>query len=426
MQTSGKRTAAFGEYLDNIPNLHTWDKGATWNSGGFDRTILATFHDLVVAQATHPRVIETGAGNSTLCFLHARPERLVSIAPDPELFERITNYAKAKNLDLSVLETHAERSELTLPRLVLEHHAAPELFHFALIDGGHGWPTVFVDFCYVNALLAEDGLLAIDDVQLHSVKELARFLVRDDRYPLVADLGKVLIFKKATDLAFLPDFGGQPYILERTRADEVAGKPFSIGVAPKAGPPEPDQGKRLGALEERVARIETQLAEVVSDGAEPSDALEADLPAALVLTADMYLPPGTGFHEAEHDDQGRVFRWTGPGTDFFLVGAFDRRWPCELRLDVPFANPAVPPVATRCFVDGAEVPLTVRDIEWGGRQLVATVPPRAGSSETTFHFVTPCTFAPPGDSRRLGLAFARFVCGPRATAAVNPERQDAL
>jgi hypothetical protein len=423
MQTSGNPTVAFTEYLDSIPNLHTWDKGATWNSGGFDRVILAAFHDLVVAQAPRPRIIETGAGNSTLCFLHTHPERIVSIAPDRELFERVTDYAVAHNLDVSALEMHVERSELALPRLVLEHSTTSSLFHFGLIDGGHGWPTVFVDFCYINALLAEDGLLAIDDIQLHSVKELARFLAHDDRYPLVADLGKVLVFRKATDNTFLPDFGGQPYILERSRAEEVPWNTTSFGVPPRTALPKPGQDERLCALEERMSRLEAQLAEIALVGsALPGE----ELPAALVLTADMYLLPGSGFHDAEHDDQGRTFRWTGPGTDFFIAGTFDRRWPCELRLDVPFANPAVPPEATRCFVDGAEVPLTVRDTEWGGWQLVATVPPRGGSSETSFHFVIPRTFAPPEDSRRLGLAFARFVCGPCVSAATIPGRQDVL
>src|SRR5688572_25311232 len=99
---------------------------------------------------------------------------------------------------------HVERSELVLPRLLLEERGLGRPFHFALIDGGHGWPTVFVDFCYLNALLGVGGLLALDDVQLYSVKELARFLAADARFPLVADLGKVLVFKKAVEEAFLP------------------------------------------------------------------------------------------------------------------------------------------------------------------------------------------------------------------------------
>jgi hypothetical protein len=30
----------FEEYLQNIPLLHTWDGGFTWNTGGFGRTEL--------------------------------------------------------------------------------------------------------------------------------------------------------------------------------------------------------------------------------------------------------------------------------------------------------------------------------------------------------------------------------------------------
>jgi hypothetical protein len=419
MQSTVKRTAAFDDYLENIPNLHTWDNGKTWNTGGFERTHLAAFHDLVRSQDVRPRVLETGAGNSTLCFLHAEPERLVSIAPDAELFERIDSYARAKGLATTPLEPHVERSELVLPRLVFEERDLGRPFHFALIDGGHGWPTVFVDFCYVNALLARNGLLAIDDIQLHSVKELARFLSADPHYPLVADLGKALVFRKTIDLTFLPDHGYQPYIVERTRADEAARETFSLErtlEAAKASEPDPSVDERLRAMERRLSRLEAKLAEVAAAAtAPPADSAgEETLPAALVLAADMYLPPGTGFHDLEFDGGGRPYRWTGPGTDFFLAGTLDRSMPCELRLDILFADPAVPPEATRCFVDGVELSLDTRRPEWGGWQLVATVPRRAAPGETTFHFATAGTFAPPTDTRRLGIAFARFACGPAA------------
>lgn len=423
MQSTVTRSPAFDNYLANIPDLHTWDDGKTWNSGGFERTHLASIYDLVRAQGARPRVLETGAGNSTLCFLHAEPERLVSIAPDAELFERIAGYARAKGLATTPLEQHVERSELVLPQLVFEERGLGRPFHFALIDGGHGWPTVFVDFCYVNALLGQGGLLAIDDVQLHSVKELARFLMADPSYPLVADLGKALVFKKATDLAFLRDHGYQPYIGERTRADEAAGEAYALQPARKtAAVPDPSPDGRLRAAEQRLSRLETKLAEVAA--AMPAPVVdpmgEEALPATLVIAADMYQPEGTGFHDLEFDDRGRSYRWSGPGTDFFLAGTLERREPCELRLDILFADPAVDPEATRCFVDGVELALDVRRPGWGGWELAATLPRRAAAGETTFHFVTAGTFAPPGDNRRLGVAFARFTCGPTIPDLAEP------
>ena len=49
----------FDEYLKNIPHLHTWDGGVTWNSGGFEDYHLRAFKKYVASGAR--RVIETGA-----------------------------------------------------------------------------------------------------------------------------------------------------------------------------------------------------------------------------------------------------------------------------------------------------------------------------------------------------------------------------
>jgi hypothetical protein len=186
---------------------------------------------------------------------------------------------------------------------------------------------------------------------------------------------------------------------------------------PPAAAADPAADERLRAVEERIARLEARLAEVAAGTAARAPLPEPALPASLVLTADMYLPLGTGCHDVEFDDAGQPFRWTGPSTDFFLAGAFDRRELCEARLDLLFANPAVPPEKTRLFVDGVELALDTRRTEGGSWQLVAVLPPRAVSGETTFHFAACATFAPPGDNRRLGLAFARFACGPLGAAA---------
>ena len=82
----------------------------------------------------------------------------------------------------------------------------------ALIDGSHGWPTVFVDFCYVYAMLRKGGVVIVDDIQLHSVKELARLLTADtERFHLLKDLGKSLVFEKMKNERFLPDWNDLPY-----------------------------------------------------------------------------------------------------------------------------------------------------------------------------------------------------------------------
>ena len=70
-----------------------------------------------------------------------------------------------------------------MPRLAVSSEA-PAWLDFALIDGGHGSPTPFLDFFYATHMLKQGGYIMVDDVQLHSVKELARLLAQQPGFEL--------------------------------------------------------------------------------------------------------------------------------------------------------------------------------------------------------------------------------------------------
>ena len=201
------------EYLANIPRLHSWDSGETWNTGGFEASHLQPLFDFLRTRACR-RIVETGAGNSTLTFLLAEPERVVSIAPDPALFERIIAYCDEHGIAHDTLERHVSGSQWVLPKIAT---AAPAEFDFALVDGAHGWPYVFIDFFYMHALLRRGGHVMLDDVQLHSVSELTRWLKEQTEYSLALDLGKAMIFRKDVDGAEFPEWNRQPYIIGLSR-----------------------------------------------------------------------------------------------------------------------------------------------------------------------------------------------------------------
>jgi hypothetical protein len=203
----------FDKYLTRIPDLHRWEGQENWCSGGFGPFHLRAIYDLALACGEHAVILETGAGNSTLTFLFASPAKLISIAPDAPLFERIGAFCEREGIDAAPLEAHVDISELVLPELA----RGETNVDLALIDGGHGWPTVFVDFCYINAMLRRDGVMILDDLHLHSVKELARLLMRDrKRFTLERDMGKSLAVRKLTDERFLPDWMHEPYIVSRS------------------------------------------------------------------------------------------------------------------------------------------------------------------------------------------------------------------
>jgi hypothetical protein len=69
------------EYLDNIPPLHTWDGGQTWNTGGLGRRALEIITTIIDQNFPSPRILETGRGNSTISLLYsAIPLRLFRYA----------------------------------------------------------------------------------------------------------------------------------------------------------------------------------------------------------------------------------------------------------------------------------------------------------------------------------------------------------
>jgi predicted O-methyltransferase YrrM len=173
-------------------------------------------------------IIETGAGNSTIAFLAAGAGTVTSIAPDADLFARIREYCVQNSINVEALREQVAISEESLPQLLTRMEGDGERADVALIDGGHGWPTVFVDFCYLFRSLRKGGVLIVDDIHIYSIKELARFLSEDPNVRLTEVLPKTLIFEKIVDRRYLPDFGGQPYIRRKMEAEKQAGLAFKL------------------------------------------------------------------------------------------------------------------------------------------------------------------------------------------------------
>lgn len=217
------------KFLSDIPRLHSWDGGQTWKTGGFARRELEAIIELLrVEVGTGAFAAETGAGNSTLAMLIGGAARVTSIAPDPALFERIRRAAAAIGIDDAALDPVVSMSEDKLPSISEAIEEGGRLLDVALIDGGHGWPTVFVDFCYLNRVLRRGGFLMLDDIQIYSVKELARLLGEDSNFLLYKKLPKTLIFQKRTAARYLADHGGQPYIKRRSLEERESGRAFAV------------------------------------------------------------------------------------------------------------------------------------------------------------------------------------------------------
>jgi|GEM_PF-937830 len=211
-------------FFKNLGQFHSWDDGKSWNSGGFSKTHLSYFINLAES-ISDCEVIETGSGNSTIAFLLARPKRIDSISPDFELWSRIQDYCTLHHIPTNRLNSIKAKSEWALPSLALEKNH----YDIGLIDGCHGWPTSFIDLYYIYFMLSENGYLIIDDIHLHSIKEMANFLLSEtDKFELVVNLGKTLVFRKLTNEVELGEWGQQKYIVAKTNEALNEGNKFAL------------------------------------------------------------------------------------------------------------------------------------------------------------------------------------------------------
>lgn len=194
------------------PRLHDWGHG--WEVGGLTGRI----GERLIAELGRyesPRVIETGAGASTLLFCALEPAAITSIAPDEGLRDRALAAAVERGISTDRLHFICDRSELVLPKLAEEG----DCYEAAFIDGSHNWPAVFVDFCYLNLMVPVGGVMFVDDVQLYSVAQLYNLLRKQEEFEYVGLDDKMATFRKVLDHPWLPEWRSQPYIEENTVVD---------------------------------------------------------------------------------------------------------------------------------------------------------------------------------------------------------------
>jgi hypothetical protein len=192
-------------FLKDLPKLHVW--GGKERVGGLNDQIGRRLID-ELGKLAEPCVIETGAGATTLLFLQLGLAELTSIAPDAALKDRILVEARRRRIPTDRLRFVCERSEIALPPLAADGYQIDA----ALIDGCHGWPSVFVDFCYINRMLRKDGILFLDDIQLYSVAQLHLLLCQEHDFEHVSIDSKLSTFRKVTSRPFLPDWRAQPFV----------------------------------------------------------------------------------------------------------------------------------------------------------------------------------------------------------------------
>jgi hypothetical protein len=196
--TKGPEAAARA-LLADPPRLHDWGRGPVVGglTGRIGDRLIAD-----LARYDSPRVIETGAGASTLLFCCLEPESVTSIAPDAALRDRMLAAATDRGISTERLRFICDRSELALPKLA---------------EAGDRYDAaVFVDFCYINLMMPVGGTMFVDDVQLYSVAQLYMLLRKQEEFEYIGLDDKMATFRKVLDHPWLPEWRSQPYIEENT------------------------------------------------------------------------------------------------------------------------------------------------------------------------------------------------------------------
>jgi predicted O-methyltransferase YrrM len=73
----------------------------------------------------------------------------------------------------SLIEHHAEKSHIVLPRLLSEGRR----FDLGFVDGNHRFDGVFLDLYYLGLLVQRGGIIILDDYDLPGIKRAVAFFV---------------------------------------------------------------------------------------------------------------------------------------------------------------------------------------------------------------------------------------------------------
>jgi len=192
---------ALRELLETAPGIH----GGGACTYRLEEDTLR-YLDAHVAEGAH--TAETGAGVSTLLFAFKRAHH-AAVTPSADEVDRIRAHCRARSVPTDRLTLLVAPSQQALP-----HLQGPPL-DVALIDGGHGFPVPFVDWCFLAPRLRRGGLLLVDDTNLWTGRVLADFLESDPDWELAARFPRGAAFRKVGERLFR-EWNEQPYVVARS------------------------------------------------------------------------------------------------------------------------------------------------------------------------------------------------------------------
>jgi len=180
------------------PQVHPIAGGGVW------RTEQSCYDFISTHVGPSSVTFETGLGLSTVAFAMLGCQH-TSVFLDPVEGEILTEWAAAKDLDLSRVELVPGGSDQVLPKL------RPAPLDLVFIDGCHGYPMPQMDFMYGCNHLKRGGILVVDDLTLWAPCQLADYLDADARWEPLARDAKWGAWRRRSEGSLVEEWDSQPF-----------------------------------------------------------------------------------------------------------------------------------------------------------------------------------------------------------------------
>ncbi|MGH9904115.1 MAG: class I SAM-dependent methyltransferase [Pyrinomonadaceae bacterium] len=162
--------------------------------------------------------LETGCGLSTVVFALTGSCHTV-IAQAPNEIEITKSYCSDRGIPTSQITFVAQPSQKVLPLF----DSSP--LDLVLIDGGHGFPTPYLDWFYTAGKLKKGGFLIVDDIGLWTCQILRDFLIEQPQWELVEEhTQRTSIFRKLEDGSEWLEWTAQPRVARGGRVKWINGQ----------------------------------------------------------------------------------------------------------------------------------------------------------------------------------------------------------
>jgi hypothetical protein len=89
-------------------------------------------------------------------------------------------------------------------------------FDLALIDGCHGFPSIFVDFYFASKALKTGGTLFLDDMHIYTCQQTARFIGSDSGWNVDLKTNRVVAANKVAD-TIDAEWSHQKFVTKRSK-----------------------------------------------------------------------------------------------------------------------------------------------------------------------------------------------------------------